>query len=88
MKQTRKAKLTKRATRWADNASPYDTYAASFGAHGFERGYRAAMRDLRKLVRNARRRAMAAGITDAFKRAQFRDLEQRIAVDTFLRPLR
>lgn len=59
------------------------------GEHaGFIAGYKAAMKDMRKIVRDARRRAMEAGIADAFKRSQVRDFEQRIEIDRFLRPLR
>lgn len=83
-KQTRKKALYARATRWADHVN---LSAAYVGADGFEAGYRAAMRDLRKLVREVERE-VATTTVDPFRRVAHRNAAVRVYVQRFLRPLR
>lgn len=83
---TRKQKLESRAKRASDRIWMARGNGVGCSLSYIE-GYRAAMRDMRKVVRDARRASMDAGLADAFKRSIRRDFEQRLAVDQFLRPL-
>lgn len=86
---SRKKQLSNRADRYGKRGFPPLVHGYwSIASVGFEDGYHAAMKDLRKIVRDARRCAMVAGVQDPFKRSQLRDLGQRIVVDKWLRPLR
>jgi hypothetical protein len=92
---SRKAKLVGRAARFSDRMQRKDTANGASGptlliwdnAHdGYIAGYKAAMRDLRKVIRSALKHTVH--ISDPFKRARVR--HSLIATETqkFLRPLR
>lgn len=78
---SRKEQLTARAHRYADAYSGY-RFTWENGAYGFEDGYRAAMRDLRKLTK-FNDDDYDPAVTAADRRLRF-----VLRVKNWLRPLR
>lgn len=85
---SRKEKLEVRAKRFADNANPFDTHGAAEMAMAYEQGYRTAMRDLRKLVRQCEQENKWHPVHDAVRRMNHISHCVRVRVQQFLRPLR
>lgn len=84
---SRKEKLEVRANRYGKGQVPYGPDWAHF-ATGYEDGYRAAMRDLRKLVRQCEQENKWHPVHDAVRRMNHISHCVRVRVQQFLRPLR
>lgn len=82
---SRKEKLETRANQYGKGAVAFGPEWAHF-ATGFEDGYRAAMRDMRKLIADCYKDA--APIKDPMARIKHRNHCARVRVERFLRPLR
>lgn len=89
MNNQRKVKLQRRASAYATGGVHRgDKTNGEYGAlaEGFESGYRAAMRDMRKIVAECVKES--APVANAIDRVRHRNHCVRVRVQQFLRPLR
>lgn len=91
-KTSRKQQLSDRSFRYAygvtrDEVRCDDPHATR-SAYAWQDGYRAAMRDLRKIVRHTEAELDTGFTSDPFRRMQIRYASIAVLVKKFLRPLR
>lgn len=88
MNKNRKTKLNDRSYAYSVANTLNDPTARERAAQGFRDGYKAAMRDMRKLIKECYADAISTHPDNPGKRIAHRNHCARVRTEQFLRPLR